>query len=72
MPNNGNQQRIDTIILDLLRSSGKDFTADELEKSVSEKLQRDVDTFDVRKAIWRLVADKLAILTENRTLRVAP
>lgn len=75
MPDHGSRMETDEIVvavLEVLRSTNREYTAVELEKGVADHLQRPVDTFDVRQAVWQLIADKLAILTENRTLRVAP
>jgi hypothetical protein len=71
MPDKGSERLLDAIILELLQAAGAEMTYRELERRVAERLEQGVDTSALRQAIWRLIADRSAILTPQRTLRAS-
>jgi hypothetical protein len=71
MPDTGDERALDAAILELLRESDRELTPDEVESSLAEHTGQQVDTFSVRRAIWRLVLHKQAVLTSQRTVRAS-
>lgn len=70
MANADNKLQLENAILELLRESGQEFTADELEKKLVERYCQEINPREVREAIWRLVADRQAVLTPRRAVKV--
>lgn len=71
MPENGNEVVLDRVILDLLQSSSKELTPDEVEVGLVDRTGHKVDTFAVRRAIWRLVLRGEAIVTPQRSVKAS-
>ena len=64
------RKRIDKLILEVLQETEGELTAKDLEIALSAKGEA-ADPHAIRDAIWRLIADREAVLTPQRTLKAS-
>ncbi len=69
MSNVSHDQALDEAIQVVLKETKRDMSVEELRVAATERLQHEVDMHTVRESVWRLIAGKLAALTNKRTIR---
>jgi hypothetical protein len=63
------REQLENLVLTVLREAGEPLTIPQIEAKLAGKVT--VDTFDVRDAVWRLVAQRRAQFTPRRYVKVA-
>jgi hypothetical protein len=64
-----NEQRIDSILLEVLQESGHEMTTEDLERELAERGHGQFGRFEVRESIWRLIVERSVVLTPQRTIK---
>ena len=67
----GPRGQLDRLIVQILRESVDPLTIPQIEEKLAATKAIHFDTFDVRDAVWRLIADQEAESTPRRYVRAA-